>query len=130
MIEKEIELERKVLRGDIAREVITFEEAVPADSKYEPERFTTIFYKMTLNRFSLDIIISLSCCFTALGRGRLSSKYLLDGSDSESDNENKNEDDTDGNMPSKNFAILLVEKFIYEDSDKNFYLDEALKHKG
>ena len=33
MIEKEIELERKVLRGDIAREVITFEEAVPADSK-------------------------------------------------------------------------------------------------
>ena len=66
----------------------------------------------------------------ALGRGRLSSKYLLDGSDSESDNENKNEDDTDGNMPSKNFAILLVEKFIYEDSDKNFYLDEALKHKG
>ena len=65
-----------------------------------------------------------------MGRGRLSSKYLLDGSDSESDNENKNEDDTDGNMPSKNFAILLVEKFIYEDSDKNFYLDEALKHKG
>ena len=33
MIEKEIDLERKVLRGDIAREVITFEEAVPADSK-------------------------------------------------------------------------------------------------
>ena len=35
MIEKEIELERKVLRGDIAREVITFEEAVPADSMYQ-----------------------------------------------------------------------------------------------
>ena len=50
MIEKEIELERKVLRGDIAREVITFEEAVPADSKYQPQRFTTT-YKMTLNRF-------------------------------------------------------------------------------
>ena len=58
MIEKEIELERKVLRGDIAREVITFEEAVPADSKYQPERFTTT-YKMALNRFSLDIILSL-----------------------------------------------------------------------
>ena len=43
MIEKEIELERKVLRGDIAREVITFEEAVPADSKYQPERFTINF---------------------------------------------------------------------------------------
>ena len=43
MIEKEIELERKVLRGDIAREVITFEEAVPADSKYQPERFTTTY---------------------------------------------------------------------------------------
>ena len=66
----------------------------------------------------------------ALGRGRLTSKYLLDGSDSESDNEGKNEDDTDSNMPSKNFAILLVEKFIYEDSDKSFYLEEALKHKG
>ena len=41
MIEKEIDLERKVLRGDIAREVITFEEAVPADSKlYLVSKFT------------------------------------------------------------------------------------------
>ena len=54
----------------------------------------------------------------------------MDGSDSESDNEGKDEEDGDSNMPSKNFAILLVEKFIYEDSDKNFYLEEALKHKG
>ena len=60
----------------------------------------------------------------------MSSRALLEGSDSESDGEGKNEDDTDSNMPSKNFAILLVEKFIYEDSDKNFYLEEALKHKG
>ena len=66
----------------------------------------------------------------AIGRGRMSSRALLEGSDSESDGEGKNEDDTDSNMPSKNFAILLVEKFIYEDSDKNFYLEEALKHKG
>ena len=34
MIEKEIELERKVLKGDIDREVISFEEAVPVDSKF------------------------------------------------------------------------------------------------
>ena len=54
----------------------------------------------------------------------------MDGSDSESDNEGKDEEDGDSNMPSKNFAILLIEKFIYEDSDKNFYLEEALKHKG
>ena len=44
MIEKEIELERKVLRGDVAREVITFEEAVPADSKYQPAWFITTFH--------------------------------------------------------------------------------------
>ena len=40
----------------------------------------------------------------------MSSRALLEGSDSESDGEGKNEDDTDSNMPSKNFAILLVEK--------------------
>ena len=85
--------------------------------------YNCLYYKFIVNSCTITV-------FLALGRGRLSSKYLLDGSDSESDNENKNEDDTDGNMPSKNFAILLVEKFIYEDSDKSFYLDEALKHKG
>ena len=69
--------------------------------------------------------------YIALGRGRLTSNLLADdGDDSESDGEGKDKDDTDSNIPSKNFAILLVEKFIYEDEDKGFYLEEALRHKG
>ena len=53
-----------------------------------------------------------------------------DDDDSGSDGEGKNKDDTDSDVPSKNFAILLVEKFIYEDADHNSYLEVALKSKG
>ena len=33
MIEREMRLERQVLQGEVARETITFEEALPEDSK-------------------------------------------------------------------------------------------------
>ena len=65
-----------------------------------------------------------------MSRGRLQSNLLDDGDDSDSDQEGKDKDDTDANVPSKNFAILLVEKFIYEDTDKGIYLEDALRHKG
>ena len=52
MIEKEIELERKVLKGDIDREVISFEEAVPVDSK---------FYRKCLSDY-----IPLSYCYCTI----------------------------------------------------------------
>ena len=41
------------------------------------------------------------------------------------DTESEGED-----APSKNFAILLVEKFIYEDPDQSSYLETALSKKG
>ena len=69
--------------------------------------------------------------FVALSRNRLVNNLIAEGdSDSDSDGEGKKKADADDNLPSKNFAILLVEKFIYEDADKNAYLEEALRHKG
>ena len=50
--------------------------------------------------------------------------------DSESDGEAKDNDDGDGSETSKNFAILLLEQFIYEDDEKNEKLEDALEIKG
>ena len=69
--------------------------------------------------------------YLALPRHRLASDLIAeDDEDSASDGEGKKNDDTDGDVPSKNFAILLVEKFIYEDPDHNSYLEVALNSKG
>ena len=47
------------------------------------------------------------------------------------DEDAADESESDGEeAPSKNFAILLVEKFIYEDPDHNSYLEMALSKRG
>ena len=62
MIEKEIELERKVLKGDIDREVISFEEAVPVDSKFYRKCLSDYIPLSKLIQTKYNELISIKYC--------------------------------------------------------------------